>query len=196
MTMLANDALDQLFREARTHIAWQDKDIPTQLLEQLYDLFKWGPTAMNCQPARVVFVRSAEAKERLKPTLAPGNVEKTMAAPVTAIIAYDTAFYEHLPEQFPVYPDAAEGFKANAEASLATAQLNSGLQAGYFILAARSLGLDCGPMTGFEADKVNEAFFPDGRYKASMLVNLGYGEASKLYPRGPRLSFDQACRIE
>lgn len=196
MTTLANDALDQLFREARTHIAWQDKDVPTELLEQLYELYKWGPTAMNSQPTRVVFVRSGEAKERLKPSLSSGNVEKTMSAPVTAIIAYDTAFYEHLPELFPKYPDAAAMFRGNAEVSLNSARLNCGLQAGYLILAARALGLDCGPMTGFDAERVNEAFFPDGRYKAYMLVNLGYGDRDKLYPRGPRLSFDQACSIE
>lgn len=196
MSMLSQDALNQLFLQARTHIAWQDKDIPAELLERLYDLFKWGPTAMNCVPARVVFVRSAEAKARLKDCLSSGNVDKTMAAPVTAIVAFDSRFHEHLPELFPAMPNARDLFEGNESLRLETARRSAVLQAGYLILAARSLGLDCGPMSGFDADKVNQAFFPDGRCRTELLINLGYGEPSKLYPRGPRLSFEQACRIE
>lgn len=188
-------ALDQIFVEARTHSRFTDQPVSDELLRQLYDLWKWGPTSMNCQPARIVFVKSAEAKARLKPTLSPGNVDKTMAAPVTAIIAQDTAFFENLPTQFPAMPAARDLFAGNAQLAADTAFRNSSLQAAYLIVAARSLGLDAGPMSGFNPAALNEAFFPEGRVKANMLVNLGFGSGKDLYPRGPRLSFEDVNQI-
>lgn len=188
------EALAQLFTEARTHNGFLPEPVAESTLRQLYDLMKWAPTSMNAQPARLVFVVSAAAKQKLAPALSPGNLDKTLAAPVTAIIAQDSRFFEHLPTQFPAY-DARPMFEANAELAGATAFRNSSLQGAYLILAARALGLDCGPMSGFDAARVNEAFFPDGRYQANFLCNLGWGDASKLYPRGPRLSFEEVCRI-
>lgn len=193
-TPLPTAALEQSFLNARTFSKFTSQPVSDALLQQLYDLAKWGPTSMNCQPARLVFVRSPEAKAKLKLALAPGNADKTMAAPVTVIVAMDSRFYDHLPEQFPVM-DAKPMFENNAALAEATAFRNSSLQGAYLILAARQLGLDCGPMSGFDATKVNEQFFPDGRFKANFLVNLGYGEAGTPYPRGPRLSFETACSI-
>ncbi|MGD9426555.1 malonic semialdehyde reductase [Pantoea sp. NSTU24] len=193
-TPLDKAALDTLFNDARTHSYWQDKPVDRALLEQLYDLTVLGPTSANCLPARFVFVTSAEGKEKLKPALSSGNLDKTLSAPVTVIVAWDREFYEQLPALFP-HADARSWFTGSPEAAKETAFRNSSLQAGYLILAARSLGLDAGPMSGFNPDKVNEAFFPDGQYQVNLLINLGYGEASKLHPRLPRLSFEQASRF-
>lgn len=191
-TTLDAAALDQLFLAARTFNKFTAEAVSDDLLRQLYDLYKWGPTSMNAQPGRVVFVRSAEAKEKLKPALMPNNVEKTMAAPVVAIVALDTAFYEHMPTQFPANPGARDMFANNAGLSSDTAARNSSLQGAYLIMAARALGLAAGPMSGFNPAMVNEAFFPDGRWKANFLINLGWGDASGNRPRGPRLAFEEA----
>jgi 3-hydroxypropanoate dehydrogenase len=193
-TPLDTAALDTLFNDARTYSYWQDKPVDNALLEQLYTLTALGPTSANCLPARFVFVTSAEGKEKLKPALSSGNLDKTMSAPVTVIVAWDREFYEQLPALFP-HADARSWFTGSPEAAKETAFRNSSLQAGYLILAARSLGLDAGPMSGFDPAKVNDAFFPDGQYQVNLLINLGYGEASKLHPRLPRLSFEQASRF-
>lgn len=187
-------ALDQIFREARTLTAWLPKAVPHDLLRQAVQLALLAPTSANSSPARFVFVTSPEAKARLKPALAPGNVDKTMAAPATAIIAWDTEFYEHLPRLFP-QADMKQYFVGNAKHAEESAFRNGSLQGAYFILAARALGLDCGPMSGFDPAKVNAEFFPDGKWKANFLCNVGYGDRSKLHPRNPRLSFDEAARI-
>ena len=193
--ILSDASLDQVFRNARTHSAWQDQEISDVLLEAVYDLAKMGPTSANCSPMRVIYVRSAEAKERLKPALAEGNVAKTMAAPVTAIIAYDLEFYEQLPRLFP-HTDARSWFAGgSAEHIRDTAFRNGSLQGAYFIVAARALGLDCGPMSGFDNDAVDRAFFPDGKVKSNFLCNLGHGNHDQLHPRSPRLAFDEACSI-
>ena len=194
MTPLNDAALAQLFTAARSHNGFHPDPIPGATLEQLYDLLKWGPTSMNCQPARLVFVTSPEAKARLQPALSPGNGAKTLAAPVTVIIAQDRQFYDQLPEQFPAY-DARPLFASNPELAASTALRNSSLQGAYLILAARALGLDCGPMSGFDAAAVDAAFFPDGRHTVNFLCNLGQGQPEKLHPRGPRLDFETACRI-
>lgn len=192
--LLNEEGLDLLFRNARTHNAWQNRAVSDQQLGQIYDLMKMGPTAFNCLPARLVFVASSEAKERLSPALSEGNVEKTMAAPATVIVAYDTRFFDYLPEMFPAF-DAKPLYEGDAEFARQSAVRNTGLQGGYLILAARSLGLDVGPMSGFDNGMVDEIFFPGGRYKADFLANIGYGDEQGLYPRGPRLTFDQVCRI-
>ncbi len=194
MEQLDDMALDLIFRNARTHNGWQDKEVPESLLQQIYKICKWGPTSANCSPMRIVFVKSPEAKELLKPCLDPGNVEKTMAAPVTAIIAMDMEFYEQLPSLFP-HADAKSWFAGNDEKIKSTALLNGSLQGAYFIIAARVLGLDCGPMSGFDAAKLDETFFKDTPIKSNFLCNIGYGDAEKLHPRGPRLSFSEACEI-
>lgn len=187
-------SLDLAFTNARTFNRFTDQPVSDETLRQLYDLAKWGPTSMNAQPGRFIFVRSAEAKARLKPALAGGNVDKTMAAPLTVIVAADSQFYEHLPTQFTAM-NAKPMFESNATLSEATAARNSSLQGAYLMIAARLLGLDCGAMSGFDAAKVNAEFFPDGRFKTNFLVNLGYGDASGNYPRGPRLAFDVATQI-
>ncbi len=192
---LSDAALDQLFREARSHNKWLDKPVSEDQIRQLYDLFKWGPTSANSCPARFVFVRSPEAKERLKPCLDEGNVDKAMSAPVVAIIGMDMEFYEKLPRLFP-HTDARSWFVGKPEKIRETAFRNSSLQGAYLILAARSLGLDCGPMSGFDNEKLDATFFPDGRVKSNFICAIGYGDPSGLYPRGPRLDFDEACRIE
>jgi len=195
MSKTLNDAgWDLLFRNARTYNGWQDRPIPTETLKELYDLLKWAPTSFNCQPARFVFVASPEAKARLKPHLIPSNAEKTMKASACVIVAYDTRFYDYLPKNFPAY-DAKPMFENNAELADVTAKRNGSLQGGYMILAARSLGLDCGPMSGFNPAGVDAEFFPDGRYKSNFLCNIGYGTQENLYARGPRFEFDEACRI-
>jgi 3-hydroxypropanoate dehydrogenase len=191
---LTDDALDVLFRDARTHNGWRDEPVGDDLLAQVWDLAKRGPTSANCSPARIVFVRSGEAKEKLKPCLIEGNVAKTMAAPVTALIGYDLTFYERLPELFP-HTDARSWFVGNDALIQSTAFRNGTLQGGYFILAARALGLDCGPMSGFDNIKVDEAFFAGTPVKSNFLCNLGIGDPSQLHPRSPRLAFDEACRI-
>lgn len=191
---IAKDALDQLFREARTHSAWLSKPVPVELLRQAYELARLGPTSANASPARFVFVTTPAAKARLKPALMPLNVEKTMAAPVTVIIAWDTEFHEKLPKLFP-HADMRSYFVGNQPLIEETAFRNSSLQAAYFILAARSLGLDCGPMSGFDAGKLNAEFFPDGKWKVNLLCNLGYGDQDKLFPRNPRLEFEEASAV-
>jgi len=193
-TPIADAALDQIFRSARTAHGFASDPIADATLHALYDLLKWGPTAFNSQPARFVFLRSYAAKERLKPALSPTNVEQTMAAPVTVIVATDTKFFDHLPRQFPAY-DARPIYAGNAAIAQATAMRNGTLQGAYLIIAARALGLDCGPMSGFDAAAVDAAFFPDGQFKANFLVNLGTADPSKTYPRGPRLSFAEAAEI-
>lgn len=193
-TSLSSEALDQLFVQARTHNGFAPEPVAEATLRHLYSLMKWGPTSMNCQPARLVFVTSATGKARLAPALSPGNLDKTMAAPATVIVATDSRFYEHLPTMFAAY-DAKSTFEGNAELAASTAFRNGTLQGAYLILAARALGLDCGPMSGFDADRLNAEFFPDGRYQANFLCNLGVGDPARLYPRGPRLSFEEACEI-
>ena len=188
-------ALDQIFRTARTHRAWTDEPIADETLQALYELMKWGPTSGNCCPARFVFVKSREAKERLKAALDPGNVAQTMAAPATAIVAYDLEFYEKLPQLVP-HRDARTPFIGKPELIRTTALQSGTLQGAYLIVAARALGLDCGPMGGFDAAKVDSAFFPDGKVKSNFLCNLGHGDPATLHPRAPRLAFDEACRIE
>jgi 3-hydroxypropanoate dehydrogenase len=191
---VSDAALNQLFREARTHTTWLPIPVPAELLSKAYELARLGPTSANSSPARFVFVTTPEAKARLKPALAPGNVDKSMAAPVTAIVAWDTEFYEHLPRLFP-HADMRQHFVGNHKLAEETALRNSSLQGAYFILAARALGLDCGPMSGFNADKLNAEFFPDSKWKANFLCNLGYGDKSKLLPRLPRLNFEEAALI-
>ncbi len=188
---------DLLFRAARTHSAWLDRPVEEAKLVELYELLKWGPTSANGQPLRVLFLKSRAAKERLRPALSPGNVAKTMAAPVTAILAYDTRFFEFLPKTFPHEPEAVSWFSGPGKesAALETAFRNGSLQGGYFILAARAVGLDCGPMSGFDRARVDAEFFPDGRLRSNFLCNLGYGDPARLSPRNPRLSFAEACRI-
>jgi len=195
MNAAPKEILEQAFLSARTFNAFTPQAVDDETILKLYDLLRWGPTSMNCQPGRYVFVRGAEAKQKLTDALAAGNVSKTMAAPVTVIVAMDTQFYEHLPSQFPSSPNASDTMRNNEALANSTAFRNSSLQGAYLILAARLLGLDCGPMSGFDADKLNAAFFPDGRYKANFLVNLGYGDPSGNYPRGPRLAFDEAAQI-
>ncbi|MEE9139985.1 MAG: malonic semialdehyde reductase [Alphaproteobacteria bacterium] len=192
--ILSEGGLDLLFREARTHSVWRGRPVSDGLLQVVYDLAKMGPTSANCSPMRVVFVKSSQAKERLKPALSEGNVEKTMAAPVTAIVAHDRRFYDLLPKLFP-HTDARSWFAGDEEKAALTAFRNGTLQGAYFIVAARALGLDCGPMSGFDNAKVDAEFFPDGRYKSNFLCNLGYGDGSKLRPRSPRLEFEEACRV-
>lgn len=194
MPTLDDAALDLLFRAARTHDGWRDQPVPETLLRAVWDLAKWGPTSANCLPARIVFVTSPEAKARLKPCLMEGNVEKTMAAPATAIIGHDLEFFERLPRLFP-HVDARSWFVGDEALIQATAFRNSSLQGAYFMLAARALGLDCGPMSGFDAAKVEAEFFPGGRVKANFLCNLGHGDPAKLHPRGPRLAFEEVCQV-
>lgn len=194
MASLSNSALDQLFVTARTYNQFHDQPVTPDLLRQLWDLARLGPTSANCSPLRVVFITSAEGKERLRPALSAGNVDKTMAAPVTAIFAQDMQFYDRLPELFP-HVDARPWFTGSPERIEENAFRNSSLQAAYVILAARALGLDCGPMSGFDPAALDAEFFPDGRYKSNFLCNLGYGKADELKPRLPRLTFDDACQI-
>ncbi|MGZ3237991.1 MAG: malonic semialdehyde reductase [Burkholderiaceae bacterium] len=192
--MLDDASLDTLFRHARTHNVWLEKPVTDQQLHQIYDLMKWGPTSANCSPARIVFVKTPEEKEKLVACMAAGNAAKTRQAPVTAIIGMDMAFYEKLPQLFP-HTDARSWFAGNQPLIDSTAFRNSSLQGGYFIMAARAVGLDCGPMSGFDADKVNATFFAGTTIKANFVCSLGYGDASKLFPRSPRLSFEEACSI-
>jgi 3-hydroxypropanoate dehydrogenase len=186
--------LDQLFDKARTNNKWQQRDVPDDLLRSVVEHTKWGPTSANCSPARFVFVKSKEAKARLKPHLDAGNVEKTMAAPATAIIAFDRSFYEYLPRLFPP-ADARSWFAGKKELADTTAFRNGSLQGGYFILAARALGLDCGPMSGFNNTGVDAEFFSGTEIKSNFLCNLGYGDPAGVYPRSPRFSFDEMARI-
>jgi len=191
---LNDAALNQLFREARTVHAFKDTPVSDDVIHQLYDLLKWGPTAFNSQPARYVFLKSAEAKAKLIPALMPGNVPQVNSAAVTVIVAQDTRFHDHLPTQFPGY-DAKPLFDANPAMAEAAAARNSSMQGAYLILAARALGLDSGAMSGFNPQAVNEAFFADGRFKANFLINLGVADPAGVYPRGPRFAFNEAAQI-
>jgi 3-hydroxypropanoate dehydrogenase len=194
--MLDENGFSLLFRDAHTHRVWQPRPVEDSQLRDLYDLLRMPPTSANSQPGRFVFIKSQEAKERLKPALDPSNVKKTMTAPITTIVAYDTLFYEYLPRLFPSWVGADKDMAGKPKAERGRiALLSSALQAGYLMIAARSLGLDCGPMGGFNSAKVDETFFPDGRWKSILLVNLGYGDTQKPYTRGARLAFDEAARI-
>ena len=192
--MLDDKALDNIFRSARTHNGWLPKPVTDDQLRAIYDLMKWGPTSANCQPARIVFVRTKEGKEKLRPALSAGNTEKTMAAPVTAIVAYDPEFYEHLPRMFPHDQTAITWFKGKPSAE-PTAFRNGSLQGAYLIVAARALGLDCGAMSGFDNAKVDQAFFPGGKVKSNFLCNIGYGDPAKLFARSPRFTFEESCTL-
>lgn len=192
--MIDAPALDALFREARTHSRWDGRPVTDDDLRAVFETMKLGPTSANCSPARFVFVRTPEEKDRLKPTLSPGNVDKTMAAPVTAIVAYDPHFYHYLPRLYPD-PEAREWFMANPDLAAETAFRNGSLQGGYFILAARAHGIDCGPMSGFDNSRVDSLFLSDRGWKSNFLVNLGHGVAEALAPRAPRLNFDETCRL-
>ena len=189
-----NTTTEQLFDNARTHNGFSAEPVPEASLRQLYDMMKWGPTSANCSPARVVFVTTPEAREKLLAGMSPGNLDKTRAAPVTAIIGMDMAFYEKLPQLFP-HADAKAWFVGNQPMIDATAFRNSSLQGAYFIIAARALGLDCGPMSGFDAAKVDAAFWAGTTVKTNFIVNLGHGDASKLFGRSPRLTFEEACQV-
>jgi len=193
--VLNDQALDTIFRQARSHNAWQDKPVNDDLLKQVYDLTKMGPTSANSSPGRFVFIKSDEAKEKLKACLDEGNIEKSMTAPVVAIIGMDLEFYEQLPKLFP-HTDARVWFVGKAEKIQETAFRNSTLQGAYLMLAARSLGLDCGPMSGFDNEKLDGAFFPEGNVKSNFICAIGYGDEAGLYPRGPRLDFNEAAEID
>ena len=207
--LLDDQALDTLFREARTFSKWQQRAVKDETLQDLYNLLKWGPTSANSTPARFAFLRSQEAKERLRPALAPLNTEKTMTAPVTVIIGYDLKFYEQLPRLFPQSPGIVKLFEGSPEMVTSTAKRNSSLQGAYLIMAARALGLDCGPMSGFDQSKVDDEFFaagkpcfgcdqeffPEGHVKTNFLCNIGYGEPGTTHPRLPRLPFSEACSL-
>jgi 3-hydroxypropanoate dehydrogenase len=196
MSAIINDtSLNVIFRTARTHSVWLDKLVSDVTLEALYDLLRMGPTSANSSPARFIFLTTPEAKERLRPHLSAGNLEKTMSAPVTAIVAYDMRFTEKLGKLFPHEPSAPSWFEGDDEKMFETAFRNGSLQGAYMIVAARALGLDCGPMSGFNADGVNSEFFPDGRFRTNFLCNLGYGDPAALPPRNPRLDFDEACQV-
>ncbi|SFU80978.1 malonic semialdehyde reductase [Halomonas korlensis] len=195
MTAIDQNAIDTLFTGARTHNVWQDKSVSEEKLRELYNLMHFGPTSMNCQPLRVLFLKSQAAKERLKPALMPANQEKTLKAPVVAVLGYDTEFYEHLPRMFSHNKDAKSLFEGKTDFINATAFRNSSLQGGYFILAARSVGLDAGPMSGFNNAAVDETFWPDGKVKSNFLCNLGYGDTASLFPRQERFAFDEVCEV-
>ncbi|MBK9072605.1 MAG: malonic semialdehyde reductase [Myxococcales bacterium] len=195
MPVLSTQAHETLFTAARTHQGWTDEAIPEATLHQLYDLMKWGPTEANTTPGRFVFVTSPEAKAKLSPCMAAGNRAKTDAAPVTVLFAYDAAFFEFSPRLMPAIKGLRELYAGNATLAESVARRSASLQAAYFMLAARSLGLDCGPMAGFDIDKVNEAFFAGTTWRINFVCNLGHGDPSKLYPRGPRLDFTEACKI-
>ncbi len=202
---LNEQGLDLLFRAARSHNGWLDKPVTDETLKALYELLRWGPTSANSCPARIVFLRTPEAKQRLLPALSPGNVDKTVSAPVTAIIGYDSCFYVKLPKLFPHNPTVGEWFEGKPELIGATALRNSSLQGAYLMLAARALGLDCGPMSGFDhamvdseffaAESAQKSCFPGAQVKTNFLCNLGYGDPGKLFPRSPRLEFDESCAM-
>lgn len=192
---LDEQGLDLIFRSARTHNVWLSAPVPEEMLRAIWNVMKFGPTSANCSPLRIVFVQSAEAKERLVACMSESNQAKTRVAPVTAILAMDLEFYEELPRLFPHNQAARSWFAGKPEHIQETALRNSSLQGAYFIIAARALGFDCGPMSGFNADKVNAEFFADSTWKVNFVCSLGHGDASKLFPRSPRLDFDEACRI-
>ncbi|MGH1359443.1 MAG: malonic semialdehyde reductase [Burkholderiaceae bacterium] len=192
-----DEALDQLFLSARTANGWQSGDVTDAQLKEIFELTRMPPTSANCQPVRLVFLRSPEAKERLRPALSPNNLDKTLKAPVVTIIAHDTQFQEHLPRLFPHAPDFKDMFdgEQNREKREVAAMRNGTLQGGYFILAARAVGLDCGPMSGFDNQLVDEEFFPEGRFKSNFLCNLGRADPDKTFPRSPRFEFDEVCKV-
>jgi 3-hydroxypropanoate dehydrogenase len=191
---LPEAGLDLIFRDAHTAHGWADEPVSDELLAKIYDDAKWGPTSANTSPMRIVFLRSQAAKERLKPHLMEGNVAKVMTSPVTAIFAYDTRFYEHLPTLFP-HVNARAWFEGNQALIDSTAFRNGTLQGAYFLIAARAHGLDCGPMSGFNNAGVDKEFFPDGRCKSNFICALGYGHAAKFFPRNPRFKFEEACQV-
>ncbi len=194
MQRIDDKGQDILFRKARSYNGWLEKDVPDALLKEVFDLLKFGPTSANCLPMRVKFVKSKEAKERLKPLLDEGNVEKSMAAPVVAVMAYDLKFYEHLPKLFP-HTDAKSWFEGNDAKIKETANRNGILQGAYLMLAARALGLDCGPMSGFDADGAKKEFFPDDDVMVGFICALGYGDENSIFPRSPRFEFGEVCEI-
>jgi len=194
MTTLDQAGRNLLFNEARTHNGWTDQPVSDDTLRELFDLLKMAPTSANCSPARFVFLRSAESRQKLAPALLPGNLDKTLAAPVTVIVACDLAFHEQLPRLFP-HADARSWFAGNEDLIRETAFRNGTLQGAYMMLAARAVGLDCGPMSGFDKTKVDEAFFADTTWRSNFLCNLGHGDPSKLFPRSPRFQFEDACRV-
>jgi 3-hydroxypropanoate dehydrogenase len=196
MSELSHDALETIFLSARSRNGWQDRPVSEKLLREIYDVAKIGPTTMNSQPQRIVFVTTPAGKEQLEPALSEGNRVKAMSAPVVAIFAFDLHFYELLPKLFPHFPGAKDLFAGKDTHNHETAFRNGSLQAAYFMIAARAKGLDCGPMSGFDQGKVNEAFFPDGRFKSNFICALGYGTDERLFARSPRLTFEEACRIE
>ena len=192
--MLDNNTLDTLFIKARSHNAWLDKAVSDETIHQIYELMKFGPTAANNCPARITFVKSNDGKQRLKPHLDEGNVDKSMSAPVVAIISYDVEFYEKLPFLFP-HTDARSWYAGSPDKIKSAGEMNATLQGAYFMLSARAVGLDCGPMGGFNNQTLDQEFFPDGKTKSIFICAIGHGDDSKIYPRGPRLSFDEACKI-
>lgn len=191
---ISASALDTLFREARTHSHWLDVPVSDERIHEIYHLLSLGPTSANCSPGRFLFVRTQEGKQRLAPALSRGNLDKTLAAPVTAIVAWDSTFYEQLPGLFP-YGDAKSWFTSSEALATETAMRNCALQAGYLINVCRALGLDCGPMSGFDRQKVDAEFFSDTPWRSDLLINIGYGDHQKLHSRLPRLAFDDACRL-
>lgn len=193
--MLSDKDLDLIFRQARSFSTWTDKPVSEVTLQAVYDLMRWGPTSANCSPARLVFLASDQAKERIKPHLARSNVDKVMTSPVTVIIASDSKFYDRMPELFPDHPNARDWFTSSEALMVETAFRNSTLQGAYLMIAARALGLDCGPMSDFNPDGVNSEFFPDGQVETNFICGLGYGIADDLPRRSPRLAFDDACQI-
>ncbi|MEO8667285.1 MAG: malonic semialdehyde reductase [Bauldia sp.] len=194
MYRLDGAALDRLFRDARSHNGWLDRPVPRHLIEEAVDLAKLGPTAVNASPLRLILVETEAGRARLKPALSPGNVDKTMAAPLTAIVAHDPAFFDHLPRLFP-HADVRGMFAGNPQLAEGTASYNATLQAGYFIMALRAVGLDAGPMGGFDKAKVDAEFFTDTSFRSSLLINIGYGDHTKLFPRSPRLAFDEIAQF-
>lgn len=192
---LSEDAKDLIFREARSYNRWSDEDVPDEMLKELHELMKWGPTSANCWPMRIIYLKSNAAKERIKPHLIEGNITKVMTAPVIAVIAYDLKFYDRIPELFPHNPGAREWFSDDEQVAFATAFRNGTLQGAYLMIAARALGLDCGPMSGFDNEGVDKEFFPDSQYKSNFICALGVGTTEELFPRNPRPSFDSVCEI-
>jgi 3-hydroxypropanoate dehydrogenase len=193
--MLDAEVLEQLLRNARTHNKFTSEPVSDETLRELYDLVKWGPTSANSSPGRFLFLRTPEAKQRLAPALSAGNLDKTIAAPVTVIVAYDPRFYEHLPRLFPHNQEARSWFTSNEALSATTAFRNGTLQGAYLILAARALGLDTGPMSGFDNDKVDQEFLRGYGWRSNFLINLGHGDPEGVHPRSPRLEFEEACRL-
>jgi nitroreductase len=195
MAKVSNEALKQLFTEARSQNGWLNKEVTNEQLHEIYELMKWGPTSANLNPARIIFIKSEKEKDRLLLAVAKGNLEKVKAAPVTAIIAQDNRFFDHSAKLFPHFPQIKDHFSSNASLSESTAFRNSSLQGAYFILAARAVGLDCGPMSGFDNAKLDELFFADTDWKSNFICTIGHGDSSKVLPRLPRLSFGDACKI-